>query len=95
MAVLDLVSKIEVNFIEFSSQNKPIIMTYLSDKQIVRPSGYMESMSTFKAFGLSGGIHPCIFQVRQFFCHFKNHDNGCLLYDRHSLNVEFPISESW
>ena len=43
VAVLDLVSKFEINLIEFSSYNKPIIMTYLCDKQIVRPSEYMEA----------------------------------------------------
>ena len=35
-------SKFEVNLIEFSSYNKPFIMTYFNDKQIVRSSGYME-----------------------------------------------------
>ena len=71
MTVRDLVNKFE-----FLSYNKPIIMTFPSDKQVVKPSGYMEECH-LKGQSLSGDIHPCIHQVRQFVSE-KSHDNGCL-----------------
>ena len=53
-------------------------MTYLSDKQIVRPSGYTESMSPSRSLAFQVIYIHVSFRSDNLFVTSKSHDNGLL-----------------